>query len=73
MNFCQKGVDLCLRCYSESLFAPRRLQGCLNTVGIEPTIALPMLCQLSYAVRSVRVRDISKLKSHTHFEYMMSR
>ena len=36
-----------------------------NMVGIEPTTLIwntsPMLCQTSYAVRSVRVCDISEL------------
>ena len=38
---------------------------CLETVGIEPAtfgiLVHAMLCQLSYAVKSVRVDDISEL------------
>ena len=48
-----------------SVFTEGKLKNCLTTVGIKPTtyykcFASPILYQLSYEVKSVRVGDISE-------------
>ena len=54
----------CLRCYSECISTPSELEKYMPGHGGNRTYDLwntsPMLCQLSYAVRSVRVSDISE-------------
>ena len=56
---------MCLSCYSECIFTPDKLKnqpdhGGNRTRGL--WFANPMLCQLSYEVKSVRVCDISELR-----------
>ena len=55
--------DVC-NCYSECISTPGKLEKHAWPrwdSNLRPLDASPMLCQLSYAVRSVRVYDISEL------------
>ena len=54
----------CLRCYCECSSTPGRLKSLLGHGGnrtLDLWYPSPMLCQLSYKVKSVRVGDISEL------------
>ena len=55
---------MCLWCYSECISTPGKLKNLPDHSGNRTRdlwFASPMLCQLSYEVKSVRVCDISEL------------
>ena len=59
-----KGLENVCNCYSECISTPGKLEKYAWPrwdLNLRPLDASPMLCQLSYAVRSVRVCDISEL------------